>query len=129
MREERLNLTPLLDVIFILIFFFLLATTLREQKERLEINLPKSSQKGATTPQQEMIFIQVTRENEIFFEDAKVTVEELTERLRSQTEGKKGTEVVLRGDAKAYTQTIVDVLDACADAGLKSVTIDVKRKE
>lgn len=128
MREEKLNLTPLLDTIFILIFFFLFATTLREEKERLGINLPTSTQNAITETPQEKVYISVTNANKIYLEDSDVTIPELVNKLKPIAEKKKDTEIIIKGDAKAYNQTIVNVLDACSEAGLSSVSIEVKKQ-
>ena len=117
-----------MDVIFNLIFFFILATTIREAKSFLEVQLPSSSQAAAREPEMATIIITVTDMNKIYLGEQEVTPKDLEALLKEQRP-ENVREIIVRGDAKAYNQTIVDVLDACARAGHYAVSIEVKGRE
>jgi biopolymer transport protein ExbD len=126
--DDSMNLTPLLDVIFNLIFFFILATTIREAKSFLEVQLPSSSEAAQREAETATLIITVTDENKIYLGEQQITAKNLEAELKEKhaTDVK---EIIIRGDAKAYNQTIVDVLDACARAGHYAVSIEVKSRE
>ncbi len=126
--EDSINLTPLLDVIFNLIFFFILATTIREAKSFLEVQLPSSSEAAAREAETATLIITVTDTNMIYLNEREVTPKDLETLLKEEHVGKV-REIIIRGDAKAYNQTIVDVLDACARAGRYAVSIEVKGRK
>ena len=126
--EDSINLTPLLDVIFNIIFFFILATTIREAKSFLEVQLPSSSEAAAREAETATLIITVTDTNRIYLNEREVTPKALEALLREQDVANV-REIIIRGDAKAYNQTIVDVLDACARAGHYAVSIEVKGRE
>ncbi len=126
--EDSINLTPLLDVIFNIIFFFILATTIREAKSFLEVQLPSSSEAAAREAETATLIITVTDTNRIYLNEREVTPKDLEVMLREQDVANV-REIIIRGDAKAYNQTIVDVLDACARAGHYAVSIEVKGRE
>lgn len=126
--EDSLNLTPLLDVIFNLVFFFILATTIREAKSFLEVQLPSSSQAAVREAEKATLIITVTDTNKIYLGEQEVTPKDL-EGLLKERPAANVKEIIVRGDAKAYNQTIVDVLDACARAGHYAVSIEVKGRE
>ncbi len=126
--EDSISLTPLLDVIFNLIFFFILATTIREAKSFLEVQLPSSSEAAAREAETATLIITVTDTNRIYLNEREVTPKDLEALLREQDVANV-REIIIRGDAKAYNQTIVDVLDACARAGHYAVSIEVKGRE
>ena len=126
--EDSINLTPLLDVIFNLIFFFILATTIREAKSFLEVQLPSSSEAAAREAETATLIITVTDTNKIYLNEREVTPKALEALLKEQDVANV-REIIIRGDAKAYNQTIVDVLDACARAGRYAVSIEVKGRE
>ena len=126
--EDSINLTPLLDVIFNIIFFFILATTIREAKSFLEVQLPSSSEAAAREAETATLIITVTDTNRIYLNEREVTAKDLEALLEEEHVGKV-REIIIRGDAKAYNQTIVDVLDACARAGRYAVSIEVKGRE
>ncbi len=126
--EDSINLTPLLDVIFNIIFFFILATTIREAKSFLEVQLPSSSEAAAREAETATLIITVTDTNKIYLNEREVTPKDL-EALLKEPDVANVREIIIRGDAKAYNQTIVDVLDACARAGHYAVSIEVKGRE
>ena len=126
--EDSINLTPLLDVIFNIIFFFILATTIREAKSFLEVQLPSSSEAAAQEAETATLIITVTETNKIYLGEQEVTPKDL-EALLKEHGVAKVKEIIVRGDAKAYNQTIVDVLDACARASHYAVSIEVRGRE
>ena len=127
--QPSLNLTPLLDVVFNLIFFFILATTIKESQAFLSVSLPYSDQ--ARVQEKEppsTLVITVNENNDIFLNNEKVDEKQLTSKLESEAQSGKVRNVVIRGDARAYHETIVEVLDACAAAHLPQVSVEVVRK-
>ena len=126
--EESINLTPLLDMIFNLIFFFILATTLRQSKAFLDIRLPRASQAALQNIQRKTIIITLTRENRIFLDEMEMTLETL-EQVLKDAPPHEIERLILQGDAQAHHEAVVKVLDTCARAGHTGVSVEVKRKE
>ncbi|HPB31676.1 MAG TPA: biopolymer transporter ExbD [Candidatus Sumerlaeota bacterium] len=122
--EESINLTPLLDVIFNLIFFFLLATTLRQARAFVDIRLPHSSRAVEDQPEQNILVISITRDDVLYLDQKSLTEDELLESLRAAAP-EKTEKVVVRGDAEARHQMVVKVLDLCAQAGHRNVSLEV----
>lgn len=126
--EGGINLTPLLDVILNLLFFFILATQMKESKEFIDINLPKSEQVNTAEQQNEFIIINIDNKNNVFIDDEKIDLNKLSEILIEKGKSKKITKVIIRGDAETYNQTIVTALDECAKANLNSISLEVAPK-
>jgi len=123
--EDSINLTPLLDVIFNLIFFFLLATTLKQAKAFLDVRLPYAQQAAHITAPKRTIIITVNRDDKIYLGAREVSFEELERELK-KTSPTEVEGVILRGDAYAHNKAIVKVLDTCVRAGHFSVALEVK---
>jgi len=123
--EDTINLTPLLDVIFNLIFFFLLATTLKQTRAFLEVRLPHATRSQVAEAPKKTLVITLTGEDRIFVETRELTLEELERELRETAPGDVDR-MILRGDAMAHHQAVVRVLDACARAGHFGVAVEVK---
>lgn len=128
--QPGLNLTPLLDVVFNLIFFFILATTIKESQAFLNVTLPYSEQAQVVeqTPPSTLEIV-VSETNEIFIQDKLVDIKSLPDELRKINQSRKIDNVIIKGDAKAYHQTIIQVLDACASAHLYKVSVEVQQKK
>lgn len=123
--QPSLNLTPLLDVVFNLIFFFILATTIKESPAFLNVSLPFSEQAQETKQKQsDMLIITVDKDNTVHIREQQVEAAVLEETLKQIVEIESIKEVIIRGDAKAYHQTIIRVLDACASVHLYKVSVE-----
>jgi len=125
-EEESINLTPLLDMIFNLIFFFILATTLRQSKALLEVRLPSVAKAIQETMPKKSLVITVTKEDKIFLGEREMTLESLDADLKNIPPQELG-KLIIQGDAQAHHEAIVKVLDACARAGHRGVSVEVKR--
>ncbi|MFH0792988.1 MAG: biopolymer transporter ExbD [bacterium] len=126
-HDEGINLTPLLDVMFNLLFFFVLATTLKEQEHFMPVELPRAQQSEVAEGLSKALIITVTKEEELVFDGKVVTGDELVKRLKESAEG-EGQTVVIRADGRAETQATIEALDACARAGKFSIRVEVQKK-
>ena len=125
--EESINLTPLLDVIFNLIFFFLLATTLRQTQAFIEVDLPSAKQAAVAEAPKKKIEITLTVDNRLYLNDREVDFDELENRLR-EIDPEKVERVILKGDAGARHENVVRVLDICSAAGHLGVSVEVRKQ-
>ena len=114
--EAGITLTPMLDVIFNLIFFFVLTTTIRQEMTQLPVRLPEaaSSQAAAATATPTLV---LDAEGRLYFDDRYVADSELELLLRDLAAG-GGTEIRLRGDKEAQWERVVRVMDICRKVGM-----------
>lgn len=124
--ETGINLTPLLDMIFNLIFFFILATTIRQTQAYLDIRLPRASEARRAESPKKTIILVVTKENNIYLDDRQISADGLETELKTLPP-RDVEQIILKGDAMARHETIVRVLDACAKAGHVGVSVEVKK--
>jgi len=122
--DEGINLTPLLDVLFNLFFFFVFATTIKHKEAVLNLTLPPAEQPAVAAQPAEALSIAITADQVIFFNDRRVDEDALLSELR-KIKPDEISGIVVRGDAKAYHETVVKVLDACARAGQTKLKIEV----
>src|SRR5215475_3498025 len=105
---DDINITPMLDLAYVLLVIFVIMTTATVQGMR--VNLPKASPaKSLAKPTTKAIT--VTQEGKIFLDTIPVTLPELEQRLIQQRAVTPEFPVVLRGDGQAQYQGVVDVLD------------------
>lgn len=117
-----INLTPLLDIIFNLIFFFILATTIREKERYLEVNLPSASTAQQRTADEELPEVAITASGDIYLNGAPITPGELETQLAARVARDGIREVVLSTDAEVSFQRFTDITDICRAAGIQVVT-------
>ena len=124
-REELdLNLTPLIDVVFLLLIFFMVSTTF-EQSSRLKIDLPQATPK-ATQQADKKIVIGIDVKGNYYVNDRQLVntqLKTLKLALMKVAGDNKDTPIVLRADAKTPHQSVVTAMDAASQLGLTRLSI------
>lgn len=117
------DLTPMIDVVFQLILFFLVSTTFAVLPA-INVNLPESETSQAQSIAG--ITITATASGKLFFNDEKITIQSMDKKLKNfDTEGKKREEypVTLEADEKVTNGTIVKIFDVLRKNGFVSVNL------
>lgn len=117
--SEAPNLTPLIDIVFLLLVFFLL-TAHFVKDEGIAIQLPQA-ESAVTNDDEAVVEVVVEGSGNILVGGEAVAVEDLEQRLSEALTGKAKKWVTLRGDKQAELQSAIAVLDAARKAGAESV--------
>lgn len=131
-RQERkrvitaLEITPLIDVVFLLLLFFLLTATYVKNPS-LDINLPKSSLDQATSRESD-IAIGINREGELRYDNQEISMEKLEGILRAQYAENQEAVVVIRADDVARHGKVVEVMDLAKRVGFARLAIATQPK-
>jgi len=125
-KEEsvEVNLTPLIDVVFLLLIFFMVSTTF-DRHARLKVSLPESSAK-ATQQQVEPLVLSIDASGNYFINDRQVINKQL-DTLKAALKKTVGDDLdialVLRADANTPHQSVVRAMDAASQLGLTKLSI------
>jgi biopolymer transport protein ExbD len=124
-------MTPMIDVVFQLLIFFLLTTHLSRQEVSAELALPKAeSGEEAQEDQTPRVTVNVLPDGQVQLGNQSVGTEELTARLRVENlKHNSGLEVRIRADRSVPYQFVEPVLGACAAAGIWDVKFAVVKEE
>jgi biopolymer transport protein ExbD len=122
-EEPQLNLTPMVDVVFLLNIFFLIGTRFSETEQQYDIQLPTVSIAQPLTALPDDIVINVRRNGEIQIKDEIKTIEQLEKDLTAARENYPDQGVVIRGDREGPYQHVMDVLNACKRAQITNVSL------
>jgi biopolymer transport protein ExbD len=129
LEEPQINLTSMLDVVMLLIVFFMVGTKFSEEERQTNIQVPTASDNYTLSGEPDKIIINVTIDKEISVRNEAYTLDSLKTMLVAAREAYPGQGVVIRGDGRGELQSAVDVMSACTSAGIKSVSLSVKPKE
>lgn len=115
-------MTPLIDVVFQLLLFFLTATSFYKVEKDIKVEPPRASEGKATPQAQREITVNVRNEADggFYVVNARiVSLQQLDEMLAKGAKDNPNLVVIIRGDKHAYHQRIVDVLNACKKSDIK----------
>ena len=126
-REElRVELTPMIDVVFLLLIFFMISTTFIETPG-LSIKLPESSTSIADREPDE-VKIYLSKEGEIFLQEEKINIAALRAHLKTFGERSRGVTCLLLADEEARHGQVVQLMDTAKESGFGKLAIATEAK-
>jgi biopolymer transport protein ExbD len=120
-------MTPLIDVVFLLLIFFLVAGEFEEEERRLRIVLPTATSATPMTGKPREFVVDIDASGTIYLSGQVVPLDEL-ERLLIAAVAKNPTNqtVVIRADHQTPFQPVVSVMDACNRTGVTDYSVTTK---
>lgn len=124
-----LNMTPMIDMVFNLLIFFLVATKYYDVERELDVQLPQvGTARPLTAPPQEIV-VNIFRDGTLIVDASPVTNEALAELLRQARSRYEDQAVLVRGDAGTVYQRVADVLSICESVGITRLSLSVKQEK
>ena len=117
-EKGMLDLTPMINVFFLLFVFFLFTSSFIFQPG-IRVSLPKAV--TSEVIQQDDIIMTITRDDKMYLEDREISSDELVSRLRILAKEKMG--LLIRADSRASLGRIVEIWDTCRREGVLQINI------
>ncbi len=119
---SHLSLTPLIDIVFLLLIFFLVATRFAEEERELDVVLPEASEARPLTSKPRELFINID-ENGRYYVTAKIVeLPELQKILNATYVNNPGrASVVIRADERCRYASVVHAHNACLKANIRDI--------
>ena len=115
----EVQLTPLIDCVFLLLIFFLVSSQLKKIEKRLDVKLPDAQVVKTYKATPDIISVGVTARGNLYVNARPVGAGGLLAALRAAKAERPGCRVVLDGDVHAPFRAVVQAIDACAMTGLE----------
>lgn len=119
--DPELDLTPMVDVVFLLIIFFMVSTTFITVETGLPVDLP-DAQMSVAEPSN-LPTVTVLKDGAVYFAGAQVSEAELVELVRTEINNSGNSTIVLRADRELPHGTAVRIMDLIKQAGAQRIAI------
>jgi len=125
----RFDITPLIDVVFLLVIFFLVTTHFAQNEQVEAVELPHASQVDDSRESPRRMIVSVTRQGDLFVKGRPVEMAELDQLLQTEPNGRTADyEVRIRSDQLTPYANVEPILLACLRAGVTNVGFSVIEK-
>jgi biopolymer transport protein TolR len=114
-----INVTPLVDVMLVLLIIFMIAAPMLHQG--IEVALPRAQATPLPMRMEDPLVLSIDRDGKIFLRETPVEVEDLVEQVKAQTEARGDDSVFLKGDREVPYGRIIEVLDVLHRGGIVHV--------
>jgi len=122
-QEAIINMSSLLDVMFILIIFFLATSTLDKQEHDIKVSLPESGSPESLSSQSKAMVINVRKDGTYYVHNGAKTLEQIRDLLVQALLKRPNQEVLIRGDEKALHGNVAAAVLVCRTAGILEANI------
>jgi len=124
-----MDMTPMIDVVFQLMIFFLVATKLDEAEREFPVALPTASEAKPFTAKPSELFINIDRNGRYFIQGQFLSIEGLENLLRQSAANNPTQTVRIRADQESQTKYLVAAINATVKAGIRDYRIDTAIEE
>ncbi|GLR73282.1 ExbD/TolR family protein [Aliivibrio sifiae] len=123
--EAQIDLTSMLDIVFIMLIFFIVTSSF-VRESGVEVNRPQAS--NVTSQKDAGIFVGINASNDIYIDKRIVDVERVQATLEHLLLEQPDASLVIQADEHAYNGTVVKVMDAAKGAGVKQIALAAEKK-
>lgn len=119
-----IEMTPMIDMVFLLLIFFLVATTFHQTEREMQIALPFAASAAPISSMLQELIVNVDKDGKIIVGGHAIGPERLQERVTQAVAANPEQKVTVRGDRSVAYAHIVTVLDICKVAGIQEPYLD-----
>jgi biopolymer transport protein ExbD len=128
-EPETIQMAPLIDIVFLILVFFMVTTVYSTLESEIDITLPSASSAELNERVQGEIYINLKKDGQIVLNNQEMTVPELQEVLFSVAEYFPNGSVIVRGDREAMLGQAIAVLNCCREADIQNVRFAALQQE
>lgn len=128
-QEAEMDLAPMIDVVFLLLIFFIVTWNSAQQERNVDVSVPAAEEGADPERQVGEIIVNVDKDGIIVVNGAAISEDDLLARLHAISEEYPDQAVILRGDSKASFQHIINILDVCKKANIWNIAFATTKPE
>lgn len=125
-KTNRLDMLPLIDVVFLLLVFFIYAMLSMSVHKGVSVELPSSA--SAEKTEEKIISLTIKNTGEIFIDKEETALSDLASILKQKIKGNTKAGVLIFGDKTLSYQKLFDVIDQVKEAGIVRMSLQAEQK-
>jgi biopolymer transport protein ExbD len=126
LNKARIEIIPMIDTMFFLLVFFMIATLTMTTLEGMPLNLPKPTESSSADDPPKKVTLAISKSGAMFYNEEKITIHELEARLRTLLYDGKEPLVVIKADEEASHGRVIEVMDSIRNVGIVNISISRK---
>ena len=128
-EEMEINLIPMIDIMLILLIFFMVATTIKHSEKALPIELPQSAASIDMQAQEKLLVLGLDAAGNKYIAAERVTTDSMHQRLREAAAVNAAQEVRIDADRQTPYEHLVEVIELCQFEGLRNISLHTRNPE
>lgn len=129
LEEPQINLTSMLDIVLLLVYFFMIGSQFTTDERQYDIQVPSVADNLPLTEQPDEVVVNVSVEGVITIKGQVHDTEGMEKLLRLARENFPNQAVVIRGAGEGRYQVVMDVMSACRRAGIRNISLAHRPRE
>lgn len=126
-RRPRIELVPMIDVLFFMLVFFMLFSTINGSEAGVPVQLPKVLHMGNAA--NNSLVVTITAGSQVYLGKRHIGINQLKQMVGLELQKDPATQVIVRPDAAVPYEKIVKVMDVLADTGIEKPLLGVDRQQ
>ncbi len=126
-EEAAVHMAPLIDCVFLLLIFFLVATTLKKLEPKIELELPHSAAAIEKPVESDLLVLTIDRYGQKYIGNAPVTTDVILRRIRAAAQENPNQRVRIDADVETRYKHLIEVIELCQFEGLRDVGLHTRK--
>ena len=126
--NSDINVTPMVDVMLVLLIIFMVITPMLQHGHPVELAKTNNPEQMPDADKEDAILIAVTRDNKVYLNNDQVNPDQLGDKVRDRLANKADKRVYVKSDARAKYGTVVEVVDNVRSAGVDQLGLLTEQK-
>jgi biopolymer transport protein ExbD/biopolymer transport protein TolR len=127
--NSDINVTPMVDVMLVLLIIFMVITPMLQHGHSVELARTNNPEQMPDADKEDAILIAVTRDNKVYFGNDQIAADQLSDKVRDRLANKTDKRVYVKSDARAKYGTVVAVVDNVRSAGVDQLGLLTEQRQ
>ncbi|MBV9144910.1 MAG: biopolymer transporter ExbD [Acidobacteria bacterium] len=127
--NSDINVTPMVDVMLVLLIIFMVITPMLQKGRSVELAKTNNPQQMPDADKEDAILVAVTRDNKVFLGNDLVAPDQLSDKVRDRLANRTDKRIYVKADARAKYGTVVEVVDNVRSAGVDQLGLLTEQRQ